>query len=57
VFIDTGTSGTGAFNVAVPPVTSGRVLRLTITLKPTADLQQAPTLDQWKVEYDCLSSE
>jgi hypothetical protein len=57
VFIDTGTSGTGAFNVAVPPVTSGRLLRLTITLKPTADLQQAPTLDQWKVEYDCLSSE
>ncbi|HTB77741.1 MAG TPA: hypothetical protein VK762_31065 [Polyangiaceae bacterium] len=56
-FIDTGTSGSGAFDVAMPPVTSGALLRVTITLNPTADLQQAPTLDQWKVQYDCVSAE
>jgi hypothetical protein len=56
-FIDTGANGTGAFNVAMPPVTSRSVLRITITLNPTPDLQQTPTLNQWKVQYDCVSSE
>jgi hypothetical protein len=53
-FIDTGRNGTGAINVARPPVVSRDVLRLTITMNPTADHLQAPTLVQWKVQYDCV---
>jgi hypothetical protein len=55
--IDTGKGGTGAFNVASPPVLSRSLLRVTITLNPTADLLQTPTLLQWKVQYDCVASE
>jgi hypothetical protein len=55
--IDTGAKGTGAFDVATPPVASTQVLRVTITLNPTADFQQAPTLDSWKVQYDCPAVE
>jgi hypothetical protein len=53
-FIDTGLSGTGAFNTASPKVVSRDILRLTITLNPTPDHLQAPTLLQWKVQYDCV---
>ena len=31
--------------------------RVTITLEPTPDFQQAPTLNQWKVQYDCAAAE
>jgi hypothetical protein len=47
----------GAFNVAMPPVTSEANLRLTITLNPTADATAAPTLDWWQLRYDCDPSE
>jgi hypothetical protein len=56
-FIDTGKTGTGAFNIAVPPVVSAALLRITIALDPTTDMLQAPTLLQWKVQYDCVASE
>jgi hypothetical protein len=52
-FIDTGRNGTGAFNTASPPVVSRDVLRIQITLNPTTDHLAAPTLSQWKVQYDC----
>jgi hypothetical protein len=55
--IDTGSAGTGAFNRAKPAVVSSTVLRVTITLRPTADYQQPPTLLAWKVQYDCVPSE
>jgi hypothetical protein len=55
--IDTGSSATGAFNLASPKVASGNVLRVTITLKPTTDLLTAPTLLGWKVQYDCVPAE
>jgi hypothetical protein len=49
--------GTAPFNVAVPPVTSGKVLRMTITLNPTADGLQTPVLKTWKVQHDCVPLE
>jgi len=56
-YIDTGPKGTGAFDVATPPVASGTLLRVTITLDPTVDYQQTPTLNQWRVQYDCTAAE
>jgi len=56
-FIDTGRNGSGVFNRANPPVASREVLRLRITLNPTPDRLQAPTLLQWKVQYDCVPSQ
>ena len=53
----TGAKGAGAFNTAMPPVASSNVLRVTITLNPTPDFQQTPTLNQWRVQYDCGASE
>jgi hypothetical protein len=47
----------GAFNTASPPVTSAQDLRLSVTLNPTTDQTQAPTLIQWQVESDCPPSE
>jgi hypothetical protein len=47
----------GAFNTAVPPVNSATDLRLTITLNPTTDFSQAPTLIDWQVKSDCPASE
>jgi hypothetical protein len=55
--IDTGPKGSGAFDVVNPQVMSKSLLRVTITLEPTSDFQQAPTMDQWKVQYDCAASE
>jgi hypothetical protein len=60
--IDTGNGlgsnkGAGPFNIATPPVTSGELLRVTITLEPTMNFQAAPTLNAWKVQYDCVSAE
>jgi hypothetical protein len=47
----------GAFKSATPPVVSQNMLRVTITLNPTADKKATPTLMQWKVQYDCLDAE
>ena len=33
------------------------LLRVTITLNPTADKKASPTLMQWKVQYDCVDAE
>jgi hypothetical protein len=55
--IDTGKGGTGAFNVATPPVLSKNLLRITIKLNPTMDNSAAPVLLQWKVQYDCAAAE
>jgi hypothetical protein len=55
--LETGPKGSGAFDTATPPLVSGALLRLTITLNPTPDLQQAPTLNQWRVQYDCVPME
>jgi hypothetical protein len=52
-----GTSGSGAFNTATPPVASQADLRLTVTLNPTTDKSAAPTLIQWQVKSDCVASE
>jgi len=56
-FIDTGPKGSGAFDVASPKVASASLLRVTITLTPTQDFQQTPTLNQWRVQYDCGAAE
>jgi hypothetical protein len=47
----------GAFNLAMPPVTSLSDLRLTITLNPTSDNKASPTLIQWQLRSDCVPSE
>jgi hypothetical protein len=52
-----GGSAPGAFNNANPVVTSKGDLRLTITLNPTTNKSQAPTLIQWQVISDCPPSE
>jgi hypothetical protein len=54
--LDTGMTGSGAFNTASPSVLSSTVLRVTIGLNPRADKQRAPRLTHWKVQYDCLAS-
>ena len=55
--LDTGPNGTAIFNVAVPVVPSRDVLRVTVTLNPTADSSKAPQLTQWRVQYDCAPAE
>ena len=52
-----GSSTSGPFNTANPIVPSRNLLRLTITLNPTADQLLAPTLRSWKVQYDCAPAE
>jgi hypothetical protein len=47
----------GAFNLAMPPVTSLSDLRLTITLNPTSDNKASPTLIQWLIRSDCVPTE
>jgi hypothetical protein len=56
-FLETGPKGTGAFDTAKPPLVSGALLRVTITLNPTPDLQSPPVLNSWKVQYDCVAAE
>jgi hypothetical protein len=53
-YIDTGSSGTGAFNLADPTIASDHILRLTITLTPTTDQLSAPTLLDWSIAYSCV---
>jgi hypothetical protein len=47
----------GAFQVAMPPVSSLADLRLTIKMTPTADMMSTPTLYSWTVKWDCVPSE
>jgi hypothetical protein len=56
-YIDTGPTGDGGFNTAMPPIVSKQYLRMVITLNPSSDLQVPPTLVSWKVQYDCVPSE
>jgi hypothetical protein len=56
-YIDTGITGTGAFNNAKPVVLSEDALRIIVTLNPTTDASAAPTLSSWNVMYDCEPSE
>jgi hypothetical protein len=53
--LDTTTGG--VLRGASPPVISKNILRMTITLNPTADKKASPTLIQWKVQYDCVDAE
>ena len=53
--LDTTTGG--VLRSATPPVISKNILRMTITLNPTTDKKAAPTLMQWKVQYDCVDAE
>jgi hypothetical protein len=53
--LDTTTGG--VLRTASPPVISKNILRMTITLNPTADKKASPTLMQWKVQYDCVDAE
>ncbi len=53
--VDAGVAG--AFNTASPAVQSNTDFQLTITLNPTTDQSQAPTLIQWQVKSDCPPSE
>ena len=39
------------------PLASSDLLRLTITMNPSANQLNAPTLLQWKVQYDCAPAE
>jgi hypothetical protein len=54
--LDTGFSGTGAFNTASPQVLSKALLRVTVALNPTPDKKKAPRLMHWKVQYDCVQA-
>jgi hypothetical protein len=47
----------GAFEAASPPVVSAGDLRLTITLEPTSNALETPTLLAWQVKADCLAAE
>ena len=51
------TASGGVLRTASPPVISKNILRMTITLNPTADKKASPTLIQWKVQYDCVDAE
>ena len=55
--IETGQGGTGAFDQTNPFTRSGNVLRVLIQLNPTTTQLAAPTLLQWKVQYDCVPSQ
>jgi hypothetical protein len=55
--IDTGLFGAGAFNTASPQVASRTLLRISVTLNPSADKNTAPRLGHWKVQYDCVPAE
>jgi hypothetical protein len=54
---DGGASGSGVFNKANPPVASRGDLRVTVTLNPTSDKMNTPTLIAWQVKSDCAPSE
>jgi hypothetical protein len=53
--LDTKTSG--AFKSVNPPLVSQNMLRVTISLNPTADKKASPLIMQWKVQYDCVDAE
>jgi hypothetical protein len=53
--VDAGAGG--AFNNASPAVFSKADFQLTITLNPTTDKSQTPTLIAWQVKSDCPPSE
>ena len=55
--IDTAPGGTGRFTTATPAVTSGKYLRVNVTMTPTSDKLLSPTLLGWKVVYDCPAVE
>jgi hypothetical protein len=55
VLLDTTVGG--LFPMATPPLLSQGWLRLTITMDPTSDGNQSPTLNAWNVLYDCPASE
>ena len=56
--IDTGKSQTPPIGaLSSVPMASSDVLRITITMNPSADQLNAPTLLQWKVQYDCAPAE
>jgi hypothetical protein len=55
--MDTGPGGTSPFRTADPGVASRALLRITIKLNPTPNQLGAPSLQQWKVQYDCVDSE
>jgi hypothetical protein len=57
LLIDTGSTGTGAFNTASPVVFSRSLLRVSIALNPSTDKQHTPLLAHWKVQYDCVPAE
>ncbi len=53
--LDTKTGG--VFAAASPAVVSKNLLRVSITLNPTTDKKASPTLNSWKVQYDCVDAE
>ncbi|HEX4340929.1 MAG TPA: hypothetical protein VH062_33705 [Polyangiaceae bacterium] len=55
--IEAGQGGNGAFDKTNPFTRSGNLLRVLIQLNPTMNQLQAPTLTQWKVQYDCVPSQ
>jgi len=52
--IDTGTNADGGPTAVL---TSQSELLLTVTLTPSSDLLQAPTLNQWRITSVCTPSE
>ena len=47
----------GVFNQATPAITSQTDLRIWITINPTSDGTQSPTLANWRAQYDCPATE
>ena len=43
--------------LAAAGLSSGKLLRVSITLNPTSDHLYAPTLDAWRQNYDCVPTE
>jgi hypothetical protein len=56
--IDTGKSQTPPIGaLSSVPLASSDLLRITITMNPSTNQLKAPTLLQWKVQYDCAPAE
>jgi hypothetical protein len=53
---DTWDTGFIPFTTVSPAITSKSMLRVTVTLNPTSDKRNSPSLNQWRVVYDCSES-
>lgn len=53
----TGKDIAALFSAAMPKIAHGKLLRMNITLNPTGDGTQAPTLVDWRQAFTCVATE